>query len=554
MTREGFPCGAPTGELKETNFISQPSFRERRYERIWATYLQYAPGDMRPERFGAAEILRREFCRYLVASHDGAAAKDGKDDEKIVSLDLYLIRVAMPPATRDDRTLAALWATAGDERQAALVESTIVPARQGFNPYRRGLLIASYYPQRDETKRFESGTFVTRPDPAAARDTTLKTRKRPPRRMQRTDWFPSGTRYASGPYHLDWEAVEGQWTEWAPGGIAWQGPYVRGEQSGASVKDGVWYVSYPDGTLKAQGKFERGLRQGIWHEFYSDGGLFEEVMYVNGQQHGQSSRWYRGRVPMEQGEFRNGQREGKWTYWDPLGFHAQQGPFENGLRHGQWTAWHRNGKLARREHYERGVLNGWLLEFFPADQTVSKQGEMRGGVPHGPWQAFFPSGQLAEEGENLGGRPHGVQRTYYRATASAADDEPPRLHKEATYAEGKLQGPFTEYYQSGAVLERGEYVAQQQQGVWTVWYPDGKEREQGAFRDGREQGPWTYWYENGQKSREGSYEAGLQEGEWKSYWEDGTPMTVGKFVEGCAARAVVQLVPQWQAQTARRVR
>jgi antitoxin component YwqK of YwqJK toxin-antitoxin module/predicted DCC family thiol-disulfide oxidoreductase YuxK len=527
MSPDGFPRRLGR-EPKETNFLVQPSFRERRYERIWATYLIYAPGDVRPERFRAAEILRREFCRYLVQCHERTAGKG----QKIVSLDLYFLRTAMPLPTRDDGAVSALWAA--DSGPPARVERTVVPRRQGFNPYRQGLLIASYYPGKQRERRYESGTFAVEPGPQPEPDAELEVTRPTPRRMLQSIWFPSGALRASGPRDLDWQVAVGEWTERAPGGIDWRGPYVRGDQPGTSLKDGVWQIYYPTGELKAQGKYDRGQRVGIWHEFYSDGGLYEEVTYAGDKRHGPASRWYRGRTLMERGQYRDDRPDGQWTYWDALGFLSQQGEFASGLRHGQWTAWHRNGKLARREHYEKGVLHGWIVEFLSDGKTLSKQCEMQNGLPHGPWQTFFPNGQLAEEGQNAAGLRTGVWKFYYRSPAPYAAEEQPRLHKQQTYAEGKLHGPLVEYYESGAVLERGEYVANQRQGPWTVWYPDGKPREQGAFRDDQEHGPWTYWYENGQKSREGPYQAGLQEGDWKSYWPDGTPMTAGTFVEGAA--------------------
>ena len=134
-----------------------------------------------------------------------------------------------------------------------------MPDRQGFNPYRRGLLIASYYPNKLAWQRFESGTFVNKPGELPLDGN----RSPPPRRMLRSDWFPSGTRYASGPYHLDWEAVD----SWAD---------IEQRLSGRTfwlltkfAERMVWEASFSPGDVLVFGSETRGLPEQLRLQHHS---------------------------------------------------------------------------------------------------------------------------------------------------------------------------------------------------------------------------------------------------------------------------------------------
>ena len=47
-------------------------------------------------------------------------------------------------------------------------------------------------------------------------------------------------------------------------------------------------------------------------------------------------------------------------------------------------------------------------------------------------------------------------------------------------------------------------------------------REQATFKNGKYDGPWVSYYENGQLSYKGDYKNGEREGPWVDYYKDGT--------------------------------
>src|SRR6185369_10605258 len=118
-------------------------------------------------------------------------------------------------------------------------------------------------------------------------------------------------------------------------------------------------------------------------------------------------------------------------------------------------------------------------------QTIARQGQMRSGQPHGLCRRLFANGQPSEEGEYAEGLRTGLWKLYYESPA----DRPPQVQKEETYAAGKLDGPFVEYYEDGKWKQRVRYVSNQRQGLWITRQPNGKEERRGELKDDVEQGP-----------------------------------------------------------------
>jgi len=79
------------------------------------------------------------------------------------------------------------------------------------------------------------------------------------------------------------------------------------------------------------------------------------------------------------------------------------------------------------------------------------------------------------------------------------------LEYEYTYKDGKRDGLYTSWYNSGKVKGKGTYKVGEQDGLWTWWYENGQIEVEKTYKDGEGDGLWTWWYENGQKKKEGIY-------------------------------------------------
>ena len=58
-----------------------------------------------------------------------------------------------------------------------------------------------------------------------------------------------------------------------------EGLYVDAD---ATIPNGYNYIYYPNGKLKASGKFMQGKRVGLWLTHYESGKLEDSLYYING--------------------------------------------------------------------------------------------------------------------------------------------------------------------------------------------------------------------------------------------------------------------------------
>ena len=75
---------------------------------------------------------------------------------------------------------------------------------------------------------------------------------------------------------------------------------------GGDLLDGNYTAFYPDGQLKEQGRFDRGLKTGEWRKWLTTGALAETVNWKAGRLHGDRIRFIQEDSLVHQQRFRNG--------------------------------------------------------------------------------------------------------------------------------------------------------------------------------------------------------------------------------------------------------
>jgi hypothetical protein len=70
-------------------------------------------------------------------------------------------------------------------------------------------------------------------------------------------------------------------------------------------------------------------------------------------------------------------------------------------------------------------------------------------------------------------------------------------------------GPWIEYREDGSVWRRGQYEHNRKTGVFTLYWPNGNQREVAIYVEGELDGPKTEWDESGQKVREETWIKGV---------------------------------------------
>jgi len=96
--------------------------------------------------------------------------------------------------------------------------------------------------------------------------------------------------------------------------------------------------------------------------------------------------------------------------------------------------------------------------------------------------------------------------------ADPAVDAPKWVERDGLWYEGDSETPFT--------------------GVAVDKYENGQKKEEATWKDGKPEGPFTTWYENGQKQQEGTWKDGKPEGLVTGWRENGTKAAEATFKDG----------------------
>lgn len=205
------------------------------------------------------------------------------------------------------------------------------------------------------------------------------------------------------------------------GGMLYDNDALAGEGVIDSLgkRQGEWKLFYPDGTLRAKGKYVTGLKDGpwtyfygntrieqsgiyiadkptgIWKWFYVNGQLHREDMYRNGKEEGTSTEYDSTGVVINEGEFVAGARNGKWKL--TINDHIEEGQFLDGERDGLWKWFYGKGERMFEGEFQSGVPVNRHKYWYDNGQ-VEMTGKYKAGEMEGRWDYFdnngFPQMQL----------------------------------------------------------------------------------------------------------------------------------------------------------------
>jgi len=102
-------------------------------------------------------------------------------------------------------------------------------------------------------------------------------------------------------------------------------------------------------------------------------------------------------------------------------------------------------------------------------------------------------------------------------------------YSEGVYFSPVNNQPFTGKTKGNVVAEIKDGIYQ---GEYRQYYSSGKLRSKGQYLDGKKNGRWTTFHENGKMHSSGQYRRGKWEGVWIDYYEDGSVRSQGFYVDG----------------------
>lgn len=305
-------------------------------------------------------------------------------------------------------------------------------------------------------------------------------------------------------------------------------------------KSGKWMTFWPNGQVRREGPFERGLEEGVFKYFSRRGDLERTVTYHRGEEVEDAPEAVA--LDLRKAFHANGEvsREGPWREDTPMGTHR----FFDEAGHLVEVKVFRSGVLHASGMLDSlGRRTGPWTEFWP-DGTQKAMGPYLEGERDGDWQFFARDGRLEQEGGFRKGQWHGRWKWYH------ADGS---LHRDERYRKGREEGEFLELGMAGDTLAMGVYERGRKVGPWVEHVRD--DRREGQYLDGDRDGRWVHTDAEGRVRFEGAYVAGIPTGEHVTYWPTGRRSSVGAYRGGLRdgiwryfdENGVVRLIRQYKA-------
>jgi uncharacterized protein len=293
-----------------------------------------------------------------------------------------------------------------------------------------------------------------------------------------------------------------------------QGKLIRMELFKEDVRFSKVEEYYPSGGVKQFIPIDtlgKGLEQGEGYEYdEQDGRIIAVIVYGNGYQRSRENINRKDKFQQKQGLWRT--------------FHANmvvqsEGKYKNDNKDGYWKEFDDQGNLLTTLKYDNGIL-------IPEPEELSKI-DIR--------KKYHPNAQVKSVGSYLKGQEEGVHRFF----TEEGKVESAKIYRQGKVAgegivnpEGKRQGEWKEFYETGELRAKGKYVNNKREGRWVFYYRDGKVEQEGNYRNGLTDGEWKWTYPSGNPWREENYFEGKEDGPSVEYSDTGAVVAKGSYIDG----------------------
>jgi len=276
------------------------------------------------------------------------------------------------------------------------------------------------------------------------------------------------------------------------------------------IKDGFTSYYYPDGKLKMEIPFVKGLEQGLAKEYSTDGNIITLIEYKRG--------FVIDRLKINRRDHNNF-KQGRWyTFYVNGNIHVE-GNYQDDLKEGYFKEYAENGDLISVDKYVRDVKQAEAQEIRRLDIK----------------NEYYTDGKIKASGTYRNGNPEGIYREYNtmgQIIRSLVYDMGTIIGEGIVKEDGSRDGYWKDYYPDGKLKAEGDYKNGKQVGEWKFYYPGGKLEQDGKFTNtGKFQGTWKWYYESDQLMREEEYDNGLKDGMHTEYDENGKIVEEGEYIK-----------------------
>jgi len=282
-------------------------------------------------------------------------------------------------------------------------------------------------------------------------------------------------------------------------------------------------------------------------EFYCKGGVPNGHMILYDSVSGHK---------MREGDLVDNKRDGEWAfYYEDTAAVRRRTEYVNGIRHGKHRFFHKSGRPEEIVTYDNGRILTQVVGYHDKDSLVAYTIDFKNGRRDGDIIYYdSATGKVTMKGQYLSGFRRDKWLFYYPETGKS------RGYQIYNFS-GRLNGESEEYFASGKVKERVEFLNGDMVRSRTLYYEDGsvavketfpgtrgysvlqffdsathKVMTKGEQQQGDRTGIW-YYYIPGTDTLKHKvpYKDGMVHGQWVSYYANGTKNVEGQFNNGMRA-------------------
>lgn len=246
------------------------------------------------------------------------------------------------------------------------------------------------------------------------------------------------------------------------------------EDNTTSKIDLVRTVDPNTGKITAIGGYQNGQKNGVHRQFDEDGNIISAELWQNdillaeglydnqGRKQGIWKYYWPDGTLKATGKYINDSKDGEWKYFFEDGTLEQVGKYMFDQLDGVWRWYFKDGELRLEQNFFEGLADGDVVEYNDSNEVIV-QGQYLDGLKTGIWK--YSSHGVLETGEYVQGEREG------RWTITWLDSG--QLREEGDYSNGKKEGLHVTYYNNGQIARRGQYSNGLKEGVWEQFATNG---------------------------------------------------------------------------------
>ena len=257
------------------------------------------------------------------------------------------------------------------------------------------------------------------------------------------------------------------------------------------VKADVRKEYYSNGKIKTIATYKNGLPEGIRREYDEKGNISGSYVFEHGKivsegiideqltRHGPWKDYYNNGNVKAEGKYNNGLRVGQWSFYNIDGNIEQEGEYDDKGRYtGSWVFYYPSGNILKEESYIEGKEYGMYVEYSDEGMIIV-QGNYNYGMKEGKWT--YSINGIVETGEYLNDKKDGYWTIVFDDGA---------MLEEGSFIEDNPDGEYRWYYTTGPAAGKicliGKYINGQRNGDWIYFDEEGNIELIVTYNDGDE--------------------------------------------------------------------